>query len=182
MKKLAVYFPGIGYTCDKPLLYYARDIAYEKGYEEYINVSYNYQKKTENVKDRIVEIGEELLTLAEAFLEDIPWDEYDDVLFVSKSIGTAIAVSYAERKQIKNIKHILYTPLEHTFSHDICNALAFIGTKDGWSDVSKIIALAKEKNIPLNVYSDCNHSMETENTIVNLEILSEIMKKTADFL
>ena len=32
-KKLAVIFPGIGYTADKPLLYYARRIAAEQGYE-----------------------------------------------------------------------------------------------------------------------------------------------------
>ena len=32
MKKLAVFFPGIGYTVDKPLLYYSRKIAAEQGY------------------------------------------------------------------------------------------------------------------------------------------------------
>lgn len=25
MKKIAVYFPGIGYHCDNPLLYYSRE-------------------------------------------------------------------------------------------------------------------------------------------------------------
>ena len=42
MAKLAVFFPGIGYHCDKPLLYYGRDIAYEAGYEKNINISYEY--------------------------------------------------------------------------------------------------------------------------------------------
>ena len=32
-KKIAVFFPGIGYTCDKPLLYYGAKLAAEKGYE-----------------------------------------------------------------------------------------------------------------------------------------------------
>ena len=32
-KKLAVFFPGIGYTTDKPLLYYSRKIASEQEYE-----------------------------------------------------------------------------------------------------------------------------------------------------
>ena len=31
--KLAVIFPGIGYHCDKPLLYHAKKIAAAKGYE-----------------------------------------------------------------------------------------------------------------------------------------------------
>ena len=33
MKKLAVFFPGIGYTADRPLLYYSRRTAAELGYE-----------------------------------------------------------------------------------------------------------------------------------------------------
>lgn len=33
MNKMAVFFPGIGYHCDKPLLYYAQKLAAEKGYE-----------------------------------------------------------------------------------------------------------------------------------------------------
>ena len=33
MAKLAIIFPGIGYTCDKPLLYYAEDLAAQSGYE-----------------------------------------------------------------------------------------------------------------------------------------------------
>ena len=31
--KLAVIFPGIGYTADKPLLYFGRRIAVDCGYE-----------------------------------------------------------------------------------------------------------------------------------------------------
>ena len=32
-KKLAVFFPGIGYTVDKPLLYYSRKLAASAGYD-----------------------------------------------------------------------------------------------------------------------------------------------------
>ena len=33
MKKLAIIFPGVGYTCTKPLLYYTASMAAERGYE-----------------------------------------------------------------------------------------------------------------------------------------------------
>ena len=33
MKKLAVFFPGMGYTHDKPLLYYSGKLAKEHGYK-----------------------------------------------------------------------------------------------------------------------------------------------------
>ena len=32
MKKLAVFFPGIGYTADKPLMYFSRRIAAAHGF------------------------------------------------------------------------------------------------------------------------------------------------------
>lgn len=38
--KLAVFFPGIGYHSDKPLLYYSSKIAQELGYD-IIQVAYN---------------------------------------------------------------------------------------------------------------------------------------------
>ena len=33
MKKLAIIFPGVGYTSTKPLLYYTASMAAERGYE-----------------------------------------------------------------------------------------------------------------------------------------------------
>lgn len=43
IKKKAVYFPGIGYHCNKPLLYYSRNATCELGYENYKNVTYTYK-------------------------------------------------------------------------------------------------------------------------------------------
>ena len=40
MKRLAIIFPGLGYTADKPLLYYGLDIACECGYQEYRKLSF----------------------------------------------------------------------------------------------------------------------------------------------
>lgn len=42
MSKVVVSFPGIGYHCDKPLLYYGRKIAHEYGYDKEIKVEYSY--------------------------------------------------------------------------------------------------------------------------------------------
>ena len=37
MNGIAVFFPGIGYHCDKPLLYFSRGLAREAGYREIVN-------------------------------------------------------------------------------------------------------------------------------------------------
>ena len=179
MSKLAVYFPGIGYHCDKPLLYYSRKIACERGYEHYRNVDYSY--KAENIRGnekKMREAYEALSAQAETALADIDWNAYDDILFVSKSIGTVIAASYAQEHGLGKAKHILYTPLAQTFSSSPDKAVAFIGTADPWSNTDEIIRLAKDCHIPLTVYQDCNHSLECPDTLKNIEILMDVMQKT----
>ncbi len=182
MSKIAVYFPGIGYHCDKPLLYYSRDIAFELGYENYINVSYTYKAGNIRGNDKkIKEAYETLFLQAESALADISWCKYSDVLFISKSIGTIIAASYAQKYEIKNARHILYTPLAQTYLFTPNHAIGFIGTADPWSDIDEVIRLSDKNHIPLTVYEGCNHSLECGDTLKNLEILNDVMQKTKNF-
>lgn len=183
MSKIAVYFPGIGYHCDKPLLYYSRSIADKHGYENSRNIIYTYNAGNIRGNDeKMREAYEALFLQAEAALADISWAEYDDVLFVSKSIGTIIATSYAEKYGLKYAKHILYTPLAQTFPFAPGNAIAFIGTADPWSNMDEIHRLSAENHIPLFVYEGCNHSLECDDALKNIEILRDVMRKTLDFL
>ena len=184
MSKLAVFFPGLGYTTEKPLLYFGLDIVREHGYKECRKISYTIVKK-EGIRgnaDKIKEVEQELFLQTEKQLADVDWENYDEVLFVSKSIGTAVAAEYAQKYELLNIKHILYTPLTITYDHNPVNALAFIGTKDGWSDVHKIEELSRKHNIKLEIYKDCNHSLETDNVFENINILHDVMIKTKNFL
>lgn len=183
VNRIAVFFPGIGYHCDKPLLYFSRDIGYEQGYEKYINVQYSF--KAENIRgnqEKMVQAFEALYGQAEEVLQDIDWNSYDDILFVSKSIGTIIATAYADRHKIEDVKQVLYTPLVQTFDFELQNAIAFIGTNDAWSDVNEIVRLAHEKQIPIEVYDNCNHSLECDDTLLNIEFLADIIRKTKDFI
>ena len=45
MKKAAVLFPGIGYTNDRPLLYYAGKLARKEGYD-LLKVQYSQDPKS----------------------------------------------------------------------------------------------------------------------------------------
>lgn len=182
MAKIAVYFPGIGYHCDKPLLYYGRDIAYEQGYQEYRNIKYTYQAG--NIRgnaEKMQEAYEVLFSQAEAQLADMVWADYEDVLFVSKSVGTVIAASYAKKYGLGRARHILYTPLAQTFQFAPKQAIAFIGTADPWSDTEEIIRLSEENQIPITVYEGCNHSLEGDDTMKNMENLKDVMQRTRDF-
>lgn len=182
MKKIAVYFPGIGYHCDKPLLYYGRKAARELGYTNDRNVSYTYEAgNIRGDEKKMKEAYESLFLQTEAELADVDWAEYEDVLFVSKSIGTIIAASYAEKYGLKDARHVLYTPLAQTYLFAPKHAIGFIGTADPWSDTDEIIRLSGENHIPLTVYDDCNHSLECNDTLSNLETLKDIICRTMKF-
>lgn len=183
MSKIAVYFPGIGYHCDKPLLYYSRSIAKKLGYGNVRNVRYTYSAGNIRGNDeKMKEAYETLFSQTEAGLADIVWTEYDDVLFISKSIGTIIAASYAKQHGIICAKHILYTPLAQTFLFAPNNAIGFIGTADPWSSIDEITRLSTANRVPLIVYESCNHSLECDDALKNIETLKDVMQKTRDFI
>ncbi|WP_022763402.1 hypothetical protein [Butyrivibrio sp. AD3002] len=182
-KKIAVFFPGIGYHNDKPLLYYARKLAAEAGYEDCKNINYTSKpKKIRGDKEKMKESFETLYREADEALRGIRFDDYDDILFISKSIGTAIAVSYCEKNAVKNVRHILYTPLEETFNvikePEKLNAIAFIGSADPWSDPLKVVDMAEGYGIPIHLYEGANHSLETDDTLNNIRILEDVMEKS----
>ena len=182
MSKIAIYFPGIGYHCDKPLLYYSRSIACELGYKNYRNISYTYNAgNIRGNETKMTEAYEALFLQAETELADIAWSEYDDILFVSKSIGTIIATSYAAKYGLKDARHVLYTPLAQTYLFPPKHAISFIGTADPWSDTDEIIRLSNANHIPLTVYDGCNHSLESKHTLSDIENLKDIMQRTFDY-
>ena len=187
MNKLLIIFPGIGYHCDKPLLYFGRILAAEEGYENCINLSYSCDATNiRGNKDKMNDTFETLYGQTKEALKDISFDDYSDVLFISKSIGTIIAVTYASEHTLKNVRHILYTPLLETFNalegkKDI-DAIAFIGSKDPWSNVPLLTKLADKENIPMHLYEGVNHSLEGDDTLKNIELLKDVCDKTKAFI
>ena len=139
-KKIAVLFPGIGYTCDKPLLYYTGKLAVARGYK-LVKVEYgNFPSGIKENKEKMEEAFRCGLEQAEKILQDICWEEYEDILFVSKSIGTVISSAFARRHQL-SAKNILFTPLQQTFLFADGNGIVFHGTADPWADTKDITAL-----------------------------------------
>ncbi len=183
MAKLAVLFPGIGYTCDKPLLYYGSKLAEQAGYE-IKKVAYALPEKVQfkGNPEKMEEGFRSLYVQAEECLKDVDWAQYEEVLFVSKSIGTVIAAAYAGRLAIPNLRHVLYTPLEYTFGYHPQQAIGFSGTDDSWCDFAEVHRLAREQGIFVNVYAGANHSLETGNVPKDLATLQDVMDKTRTFI
>ena len=194
MSKIAVLFPGIGYTCDKPLLYYSAKLAAEKGFEvvrvPYGNFPSNVKGNAEKMYQSFVSAREQ----SEDILKDVDWGSYDEIVFFSKSVGTVVALSYASEHGI-DARQVLYTPLKETFKFPVAaagaadasdagksRAIAFHGTGDPWAVTEDIVRICEEKEIPLYLTKDANHSLECGKAIKDIKTIRKVMRTVKEFL
>ena len=193
MSKIAVLFPGIGYTCDKPLLYYSAKLAAEKGFEvvrvPYGNFPSNVKGNAEKMYQSFVSAREQ----SEEILKDVDWSSYDEIVFFSKSVGTVVALSYAAEHGI-DARQVLYTPLKETFKFPVeagaadasdagkSRAIAFHGTGDPWAVTEEIVRICEEKEIPLYLTKDANHSLECGKAIKDIKTIRKVMRTVKEFL
>ena len=160
MRNLMILFPGIGYHCDKPILYYGKKIAVMNGYTDCISLSYSYDGK--NLRGNTAEMEKAFNSLyeqAEKQLNGVEFNQYDEILFVSKSIGTVIAAAYARKYSIE-CRMIFYTPLAQTYSYDVEEGIAFIGMKDPWhyrNKVHGVVAGDRHGNCFTGIYENRSH-------------------------
>ena len=184
-KKIAVFFPGIGYSVDRPLLYYSRKMFSEMGYETKL-ISYSgFPENIRGDKSKMVRAYSIALKQAQEMLADIDLAVYDEVLFIGKSIGTIVGATIAGTASVKKpIRQILYTPLEATFNFKTDDAIAFTGTADPWvgGTNSRIADICAERGIPCHVYDGANHSLETGDWRKDLAYLQDAMRKTEEFI
>lgn len=185
MGKIAVIFPGIGYTADKPLLHYSRRIAAGAGYEILIMDYKGFPQKIRGDRKRMEESFYIALDQAEKMLSGVDLNAYEDILFIGKSIGTIVAAKIAsESIAAERIRLILYTPLEDTFSFDFGKAIAFTGDADPWvgKEKSRICGICEEKGIPCTLIPHANHSLESGDVSADIKEMKSIMKATEKFI
>lgn len=185
LKKLAVICPGIGYTEDKPLLYHSRRIAEAHGYE-ILTIRYSgLPKKVRGDRKKMEKSYQLALEQTEDALAEIRAEDYEDILFIGKSIGTVVATAAAERLvQADRIRFLLFTPLEQTFSLHIHDAIVFTGDNDPWvgGKESRISDLCREKNLPYYLIPGGNHSLETNEPMKDLTQLVRIMEEIQKYI
>ena len=181
MKNIACLFPGIGYTCDKPLLYYSSKLLEKQGWEV---IPVSYTGFPSNVRGD-AEKTEQCIRIAreqtEEILKEIDWKEYDDILIVGKSVGTIVGPEYAKYHGI-DCRQVLFTPVEATFKYACGKAIVFHGTADPWADTDMIRENCKKLGIPLYETEGANHSLETGHVMKDIRELGKIMKLVKYFV
>ena len=173
-KALAVLFPGIGYTCDKPLLYYSAKLARAAGYDV-LPVAYGgFPEKVRGDNDRLRACLDIAWTQAVDRLAGVDWAAYGDILFIGKSIGTVVACRYAMERELE-ARSVLLTPLEETFGYVKGRAVAFHGTADPWADTVAVTAACLARDVPLHLTRGANHSLETGDVPLDLRTLGKTL-------
>lgn len=174
MKKLVVMFPGVGYNMDCPLLYYASFLYEAKGYEQ-IHMKYNSillepdltrEEKKLKARDFVWEK-----------IKDIDFSLYAEVVFLSKSFGTAEAGILAERLGITPVQ-IYLTPVPRALPYLKETDTVVMGTAD--EVYPECRAYCDEHGIQPLYIEGANHSMEVEGKpFESLEILRDVMEYVA---
>ena len=175
MKKIACLFPGIGYTCDKPLLYYSWKLL--KGLDwEVVPVPYTgFPSGVKGNAEKMQQAAQMALEQAEKMLQEIEWSEYSDILLIGKSVGTVVCAAYAERHHLK-CRQVLFTPVEAAFRFACRQSIAFHGTSDPWANTKVIEECCRRTGIPLYETEKANHSLETGDVDFDIKNMRKTMK------
>lgn len=171
--KILVLFPGRNYSTDAPLLYYAKKIYEKNGYEILPLVYENPPKDSPlSIPERIAFTKENVMKI----LEQTDWSSYQDIVFVSKSMGTVLAGEAAEKLSIP-ARHIYLTPLKQTLAYmtEGANCVTFAGTNDSHLGARELSLHCKKNHIPCRQYKGVGHSLEAADSRKTLQILSDIM-------
>lgn len=181
MSKIAVFFPGIGYSCEKPLLYYTASMARDYGYEiiklDYGQDIHSSHGRTPQELDQLIKLARKRILPR---LLALNLNQYDEVLFVSKSIGTILALEMEIGiKPPKPFQHFLFTPLEAAFPYiSKANCVFFSGTSDPYVPAD-VVRSAGRKYASKNagIFEKCNHSLEIPgDTLGNLTRMNQILE------
>ncbi|MCL2376457.1 MAG: alpha/beta hydrolase [Defluviitaleaceae bacterium] len=174
-KNLVILFPGGNYTTEKPLLHFA-EFKYRalKGYD-CVKINYGDCLKKNLSPDEIIE---NIKSFILPQIEAIDFSSYDDIVFVSKSLGTIIAGWLTDKLNISNIRHIYLTPVEQTLPYITNNnniSMVVSGTKDKQMQADVLKNHCQRNKVSLKLIEGANHHLEIPEDInASIEILKII--------
>jgi phosphoglycolate phosphatase len=180
--KQAILVPGIGYTADRPLLYYSKKLARNAGYQIKVIRYSGFPAKRPGEEAYMEQVYDLACRQLEEQLADLTFSSQDDILFLSKSIGTA-AAAWIQKKTGLNARNVYFTPVAQTFrTIRSASGIAFHGTADPWTAGFDVEAACRKAGIPCFIYPDANHSLETGDLKTDLNALADILDHCAEYL
>jgi dienelactone hydrolase len=186
---LAILLPGLGYTCQMPLLYYPNKLLREMG-ADVLQVEYAYNRRADYQAASDEEQEQWLFAdVTAACHVALAQRAYRDITLIGKSLGTlAMMRLLAMEWDLIEANVIWLTPLlkrerlRHILRHHTGRGLTVIGGADPHYDeqwVNDIRALPTHK---VCVVDGANHSLEMGDMPQTIQALERIMQTIQKFL
>lgn len=175
---LVVLFPGLAYSCELPLLYYAQQSAIEHHYDV-LALEYGDQSARTDFK------FEKLEQLVEECLQAIAQvsSKYDQYIFISKSLGTVIAGEVSRRFAEDTVQHIYLTPIELTVPYiKETSGYVIYGTRDEWFSEQSIRHIQGLPQIRPYPVLEASHNLEVDTVAHSLLVMREIVLLYKSFM
>ena len=172
---IAVCFPGTGFTCKEAL--------FERLGADYAALEYDIIKLDfSHIPFREIESLEEAIAVAQRAvkrqLSHVAFAEYDDVVFLSKSLGTILAIEHDNANDIC-ARHLFLTPLNKTLLQirPKTKVIAMVlGTQDRFLTGRALASFCEERGIRYCLIDGVNHSLKDD---VDLERTARIIDQIA---
>ncbi len=189
-EKLAIVFPGRGYTSQGPLLYYTINLLLENRVNV-LSVDYNYMNISEYGS---LEWGDKqkwlFADVGEAFKAATDLIDAELRILVGKSLGTLaighLLDTFSNTRKSTIIWHTPLIKMPHLvkqITRHKPHSLFVIGTSDPHYDKDLLCQVKGASNGKVIVVDDANHSMEVPGGVRDsLKVMTEIVEGIRQFL
>ena len=189
-RHVAILLPGIGYTCDMPLLYYPSRLLLARG-ADVLRVEYAYQQRADFKTATADEQGRWVVADVTAACQAVlAQRDYEQITFVAKSLGTlALGPMLTAEQRLARAHVVWLTPLlriDHVRT-DIArwggHSLFVIGTADPYYDAAYLAEVQSATGGETVVVDGADHSLEIEGDVLrSLEAMVQVMRAAQQFV
>ncbi len=174
---IAVCFPGTGFTCKEALFVRLSEQYVKRGYD-LIRLDFSH------IPFREIESLEEAIAVSQRAVKRqlaiVPFGEYEDIVFISKSLGTILA-AHAERDYGIHPRQLYLTPLHRTLSliRPETRVISMVlGTQDRFLTGKQLARFCDEKGYRYCLVDGVSHSLkddaDTERTARIIEQIASL--------
>lgn len=176
---IAICFPGTGFTCKEALFERLTSDFSARGYDA-IQLDFSH------IPFREIESLEEAVAVAQRAvkrqLAHVAFSDYEDVVFISKSLGTILAAQFELDNHLKP-RQLFLTPLNKTLMliHPESRVIAMVlGTQDRFLTGRALQSFCEPRNMVCHLVEGVNHNLKDEEDAVrNQKIIDDIAKLCA---
>lgn len=169
---MVVCFPGTGFTCKEALFECCLERLIKRGYDV-VKLDFSH------IPFREIETIEEAVTIARRAvkrqLSGVDFSEYEDVVWISKSLGTLLA-AIDETTYSVLPRHLFLTPLPETLARirPESRIIALVlGTLDRFLTGPALMEFCEQRNACGCLIDGVNHSLKDEQSAARTAQINE---------